>query len=447
MLSVALFFLSFVICIYLSFKKNRAYIFVLYQYIYFASPKTKWWSSLIPDISYSFYVVLLMLLMYAFDKNKFGINNPFKVKPIIYMYILVLLYSVSSFLTPYALAHSIALEAFLTLAVIVSAAYGLFNGRKTIDILANGFMFGAFYLSFYIFQFGRNSGDRVEGVGMPDAPDANGIAAAIAPVLPIFIGYFWSADRNWQKVIYALGGVFCANALILINSRGAFLGVVAGAGFVIWKLFFSVSRANAAQSAKTRLALVALIFMGLGGAAYIADDAFVDRMLTLKEESKLENEGQKEKGSTRVEFWKAAIRMSKDYPFGVGRGGFEQKAPLYLNENLELRSRHKAVHSTWLEALTEIGYLGLLFFVLMVVNCLKMLKTVFNSQLDAQLNREAVKTLGIWGGLICMLVAGTFVSRMRAEVLYWLIILALLLYKEYILKPRMDEANKNANVA
>ena len=37
-------------------------------------------------------------------------------------------------------------------------------------------------------------------------------------------------------------GAFLANALVLINSRGAFLAVVGGAGYYMYQLYFSTAR-------------------------------------------------------------------------------------------------------------------------------------------------------------------------------------------------------------
>ena len=52
---------------------------------------------------------------------------------------------------------------------------------QKLDFAICGYLFGCWYISFLTYQTGRNRGDRVEGIGTVDAPDANGIAAALAP--------------------------------------------------------------------------------------------------------------------------------------------------------------------------------------------------------------------------------------------------------------------------
>lgn len=57
-------FLLFVTCylggFILAFISNPAWSFVLYQLVYFMNPLERWWSYMIPSLSYSFFTVILM---------------------------------------------------------------------------------------------------------------------------------------------------------------------------------------------------------------------------------------------------------------------------------------------------------------------------------------------------------------------------------------------------
>lgn len=429
MFTVLLFFSSIVVCLILAVRSDKAYLFVLYELIYFFSPETKWWGAMIPKLSYSFYTVLLILIVAIMQDEKFGRNSPFKIKAFLYMYLMILLYAIAYFLTPYTVAHSIAFDAFLTLGVLVSIVYVISESKKSLNIIVNGYLVGATYLSFYIFQFGRNSGDRVEYIGMPDAPDANGIAAALAPALPIVLGYFW-ASKGWKKkILYAVAGIFIANAIILINSRGAFLGAALGTLYLLWKIFRGNPNLPETQNTKTKWSVVLLVFLGLSGGYVIADQSFIDRMLTIKEEAKGPS-SEKESGATRTEYWKAAWRMAKDHPFGAGRGGFEFYAPSYIPEHIDTGgSKNRAVHSTWFEALSEIGYLGMLALILMMASTYSMIRRTSESIVKSRDIFYYTVMLSIMAGFISILVTITFVNRMRAEVLYWIIIFASVAHK------------------
>lgn len=437
MLTAILFFLSIFVCIYLAIKKDKIYLFFLYELIYFFSPQTKWWWYSIPQISYSFYTVLTMIIVFILDKNKFGINNPFKIRAFWCFYIVVFLFFTVSWVSPYPQAHAIAFEALLTLAVLITLVYSLAQSKDSIHIILHGYLIGAFYLSFYIFQFGRNSGDRVEGVGMPDAPDANGIAAAIAPSLLITAGYFWNSP-NWRyKIVYGLIGVFITNAIILINSRGAFLGVLAGGLYMIKTLYFGNKQHSFKSSAKNRAYLLSLLLVAGLGASLVVDESFINRMMSIKSEAKVEDRSQ-ESGSTRVEFWKAAIRMSVDYPFGLGAGGFQTQAPFYIPDDVDTgATRNRATHSMWFEVLTNIGYLGFISFVLMLLLTYQMLIAAMKSVISSGDTKTYVMVLSVLSAFISFLVTATFLNRMRAEVLYWLIVFSAIMYKYYFLRVKV----------
>ena len=94
-------------------------------------------------------------------------------------------------------------------------------------------MLGCTYIGYVAKDIGRNSGGRVEGIGMVDTGgDANGVAAALAPSIVVLLYFAWQG--SWKvRVLAALCSAYVVNALVLINSRGAFLAVVAGAGLFI----------------------------------------------------------------------------------------------------------------------------------------------------------------------------------------------------------------------
>ena len=105
---------------------------------------------------------------------------------------------------------------------------------QKLDFAICGYLFGCWYISFLTYQTGRNRGDRVEGIGTVDAPDANGIAAALAPSVVLCLYYFWLTKNKYIKIIFVIAGVFSANALILINSRASFLAV----GGIVFHVLF-----------------------------------------------------------------------------------------------------------------------------------------------------------------------------------------------------------------
>jgi O-antigen ligase len=208
----------------------------------------------------------------------------------------------------------------------------------------------------------------------------------------------------------------------------------------IW-FFSSIQRKN------QRLGIIGIALFGLLGVAVVTDRLFWERMLTISEAASLVRVEEQETGGTRILFWKAAIDMAKDHPFGAGSSAFIYYSPFYLPENINTgRSRNRAVHSTWFEVLTEIGYLGLAAFSFMIyfsfLTCYRAAK-----RLKEQNNAERYfKVVAIGCALLCFVVSMTFLNRLRAEMLYWCVLFTAIAYNIYVLKdPTKQITSKQPN--
>lgn len=433
MISVLLFYCTIISGVILSFRTALVFAFCVYQALYFYNPETRWWGNLVPNISYSFFVVLFMLSLVIFNLGKLKKNSISYAKPLLWAYLLCFIYSITYF---YAIAqqyHYTFMVYFIKLLVIMTLAYKLASDRKDFSYMLYGYIWGAWYVSFYVWQIGRNSGNRVEGVGLVDSPDANGLAAAIAPAIVLCVYYFWIKTDKVQKGLFALAGVFIANAIVLINSRGAFLGVAASVLFFMYYMYTSsFQRKNQKKMA------VFIVVAGLNGGLYLADDDFINRILGIGAE--VEKSETQESGATRMIFWQAAWDMAKDHPFGGGYRTFNYYSPAYIPEGIDTgNSRSRSVHSTWFETLTEVGYLGLLAFVAMLISswrCINKVKVYLkeNNEVD-----EYFKMIAVQSSLIAFLIAMTFLNRMRAEILYWLVMFCSVAYNVYYVKAKKNE--------
>lgn len=429
MLNVLFFVLTFVSTVFLAFRNNVIFVFVLYQGFYFFNPKTKWWASSIPDISYSFYIVLSLIIIVAVKWNKLSENKISSIPQFWCMYILVAMYGIATTYAVFPQVHGTALDALVTVAVLITVVYKLVQTEKQLDYIIWGYVIFAGYLGYYISEIGRVSGGRFEGAGMVDSPDANGLAAALAPALIFYLYLFWVNTNIKIKLGLVVGGAFLANAMVQIGSRGAFLGIAIGCAVFIYILFFSKM-----QRKNQKLSVILILLLGLVGVATVTDRLFWERMSSIKNEG-LEQTEEKETGSTRVFFWKAAIEMAKDYPFGTGASGFIYFSPLYIPESIDTgRSRNRAVHSTWFEVLSEVGYIGFFALCGMIYYSFRTAyKASQRLKLQGDVNRY-FKVIAISCALLCFVVCMTFVNRIRAEILYWCVLYTAIAYNIFVLK-------------
>lgn len=102
------------------------------------------------------------------------------------------------------------------------------------------------------------------------------------------------------------------------------------------------------------LGLIGVLVLTLP-AVYLAGDRFTNRVASISE---YEDDAS---ASSRLEFWKAAVLMSRDYPiFGVGYGEANYKA---LAGKYMGRENRWAVHNTYLQTLADCGVIEFSLYV------------------------------------------------------------------------------------
>ena len=391
---------------------SGAAAFILYQLVYFLNPDDRWWSAYIPGISYSLFTALLMMAMLGLGYRKYSRISPWSRQPIIkWLIALVISYFVANLWALNPQAHHEFTIYYIKMIVIILVAYKLIHSERMLDASIWAYIIGATYIGYLATITGRNSGNRVEGIGMADAPEANGVAAALVPAGALLMYYAWLG--SWKvKLLCVACGALIANGLVLINSRGAFLGVVVGSGAYLCCMMFSEYRRKGQRAMAVFIAAA-----GLSGALYVTDAQFWERMQTLQD---LES---RESGSGRVTFWLTTFDMLEDHPMGMGVQGYNQLASLYMDAETRGGVVNRSVHSLWFQGLSEVGPVGFFFFIALLVSLYKISEKAKQFVVADGDNTQYFKLLALQCGLISYLVAGTFINQFRAEILYWMILL------------------------
>lgn len=399
--------------------------FVLYQLVYFLNPDDRWWSAEIPGISYSFFASLLMLGALGLNYRRFSNLSPWSKQPIFkWMLLLLVMFFVVGFYAQRPEVHDRFVFSFLKMVVIILVAYKLLHSKAALHASTWAYIIGATYIGYLATITGRNSGNRVEGIGLVDSPDANGVASALVPAAALLMYYAWLGNKK-AKAFCVVCGALIANGLVLINSRGSFVGVVVSGGAFLLIMMFSKYR----QKGQRAMAVVIAV-LGVSGALSLADDSFWERMSTLTTP-----EDQAASGSDRINFWMAAVDMSIDHPLGLGVQGFNQLAVFYLGEEY----RNKSVHSLWFQGLSEVGWIGLGFFVAMLISLYRQSKKARQQVLAANDTNAYFQIRALECGLLGFLVAGSFINQFRAEILYWMILLVAVAANHYYLRHLTGE--------
>ncbi|MDS1309927.1 O-antigen ligase family protein [Marinobacter xiaoshiensis] len=423
-----LFFTLFVGGVLAAFLVTPVASVLVYKMVYMVNPDSRWWAASIPGLRYSLIASLTMLFVLGVRYKELSALAPWKEQPV-FKWILALLITyllmINIAIVP-ALHKQFTIE-FVKLIVIIFVAYKLINTEKALDACLWAYILGATYIGYVAHSTGRDGQGRVEGIGMIDTGgDSNGTAAALIPALVLLIHKAWLGNKK-VKVAAVICGALIANGVVLINSRGAFLGAVCGGLFFVFYMLFSKY-----QRKGQRGSAILIILLGIGGALYVADDAFWERMGTLKEV-----EDGDASGSHRIDFWLATFDMMADNPLGVGINGFVQLSPSYLPDHyFDGRTSGKAVHSTWFQVLSEVGWVGFFILIAMLISTMKQSSRAKIYLLERQNFDAYFKLLSLEGAFYSYLVAASFIDRGRAVTLYWLILLILVAANIYFLRYR-----------
>lgn len=427
MLNVLLFVGNYLICVVYSFTRHPAWAFILYQIVYFMYPRGRFWGYMIPAMSYSFYTVIVMIIVLLKSFGGSHSNKLFAVPQFKWIFLLGLGCIIVNYYAVYPELHYKISTNFIKLIIIISIAYKLIDTEKMFDYVLYAYIFGSWYIGFQAFQVGRNSGNRVEGIGTTDMPDTNGIATAIAPAAILAVYYFWISKSLKMRGLMAIAGVFILNAIVLINSRGAFLALGVGILSLIGRMYFSKH-----QRPHQKLSVIILVVFGLSAVVYLVDDSAIERFYTL-EHYEVEHRDENQEAS-RTLFWATAIKIAEDHPLGLGWKGFDYYAPDYLPDVKVSQdgNRNRSVHSTWFQALTEWGYLGITVFIVMLISCFRALRRCRQVLVERNDIDNYFKMVALESGFLAYIVGMTFINLLTSEVLYWQVLYSACAYNIFV---------------
>jgi putative inorganic carbon (HCO3(-)) transporter len=230
-----------------------------------------------------------------------------------------------------------------------------------------------------------------------------------------FIG-LWSQRRSLRGAallsgLALLSGVLCG-ALILTQSRSAWLGLVVGAGIMLW-LFGRWGRVT----------LIGVIALGVMGVLWLGPDRFLPDNSSPALDEQLDSAfipGL----SDRVEIWSRAIYGIQDFSLtGMGLGTFRYIMPvLYplftVSPDVDLGH----AHNEWLQAGVDVGLPGLIAFVALQGLALVLAYRAFRQPASALLRWLMA---GVLAGLVAHTVFGlTDAVALGAKpgVFFWLLL-------------------------
>ena len=273
-------------------------------------------------------------------------------------------------------------------------------------------LIGAGYIGYEatINHRGKMHANRLEGIGAPGAGSANDLANLFITIMPL-AGVFLFSNRRWEKLVVLPIGGFFINVILLCNSRGGFLAtIVAGIAFL------------ATVPAKERKKALCVLALGAFAAYWLmGDERIISRFMT----TFVGDEERDYSASSRLDYWKAGLRMIADHPLGAGGKGFDRVyGPRYIHEVSGAEFEARSVHNGYINEMCEWGIQG---------GILRMAFLMATMVLMFETSRRCSRNADTMGSLLgAALISGTmgylfsclFGSFMDAEWGFWMPALA-----------------------
>ena len=415
MFFAAAFVLFSLSCAVLAFARHPIYGLYFYLATTYVYPPGRWWGQLLPDLRWALLSSAVMGLAVLYRSRKLE-AKPLWLASAPAM-ILVLYNALMWLQTPLAVDlqdHLNGASIFTKYMLVFWFIYRMVDSKQRVTEVLLGHVIGCGILGVYAQVIGRD-GDRLDGVGGPGIDDSNTLGMYLVTGALVAVGLVLS-QKGWRRYVSLGSLVLIANGFVLANSRGAFLGLVAGGAVLAF------SKARQHRKMFWSFAVAALL-----GLTVLIDQAFIDRMFTIQDVA-AESEDADQSARSRVVIAQAQLRMFLDHPLGVGHRGTAALSGQYLEEKWLTKDKNgsdaapeRSSHNTFLTTLVEQGVPGALLFVSLILWTL--VAALRLRRLQGPSSDPAMTTLGasMCGALISVFVAGNTADYLLAEVQFWLL--------------------------
>jgi O-antigen ligase len=258
--------------------------------------------------------------------------------------------------------------------------------------------------------------------------DPNDIALLQVMALPLIV-YLYSTSKRRLKLLLVGMALLCLYGVILTQSRGGFLALVVAGTLIL-------ARSSMSRSAKLSIVAVGVVVFGV-----LAGTAWKDRIRTIWDP---QSEYDQTAGG-RTDIWKSSIVLLATHPWGVGIDNFVTAEGLSHGG----AGKWSASHNSFLEVAVELGIVGLVIFIRLLREAMKMLHqiklsihprapTVFLRTVESRRPMKRPQELDERGHLFQLadavhitlwgfIVGGFFLSQAYSAMLYIMLALSLVL--------------------
>jgi len=252
----------------------------------------------------------------------------------------------------------------------------------------------------------------------------------MAVFLPIVIAHIATlrhrASKSVRLLLYGTALVV-VSSIIASNSRGA---VAALAAVGLWSLTYARHRIRALVLVAATVALVLVV-------------------MPQEFKARFETAGADDTSTYRLTYWKYAIDVFAERPmFGVGFRNWPEYVVANYPELIGLESGKgvEAIHNTYLEATTELGLVGAIVYVCILLQIFVLNRATAGRTARGSDYLVSATAQGLNGSLFAMLVASTFMSVLYYPFVWVLLALTVCTAGVAVSRQSPDAGTRSAGV-
>lgn len=334
-------------------------------------------------------VLILTLGLFFLRGNSALVKNP--INKLLFLFFFVILFS-----SMFALSSKVAFEKvpeFISWMVIYFLIINIVNTEKRFLVFMLAFLLYSFKMSQFSFLNWAASGFSFLKDGSGGGPgwfhNSGEFGIQMCVFLPLAVCFFFALKDHWplwKKGFFFLFPFTAMTGTISSSSRGA----VVGAGAVLFFMFM-----------KGKHKIKGLVVLGV--IATLVYSFMPDEQL-----ARFHSAGQDNTSVSRFQLWERGLKLASSFPvLGVGYNNW-----FVAQEKVFGLHDQQVSHNIYIQCASELGYLGLVVFLLMVfytfVNNFQTRKLVMQHKGETRFIFYMAH--GLDGALIGYLVSGFFVT-------------------------------------
>lgn len=261
--------------------------------------------------------------------------------------------------------------------------------------------------------------------------DPNDLAQVMCTIIPIAIVYSFTRKTKIKYVYFGIT-ILLLFTILLTGSRGGLLGLFIVLPFILKSLI---------RDTKSLMKILAVAILGVTIGVSLAPDYTIERfnsMFNLEDDYNVTGE----KG--RLAIWGRGVDTMLSKPYGVGINAFSSAEG-------QAGGRHKAAHNAFIQVGVELGFVGLLVFIMLLkrsFGILNILIKKYKKSEEKDISDTHAIALALRASMLGYLITGMFLSCAYTPLLFCLfgLIAAMSLNENITATKRLPATSFNKKV-